>query len=106
MTEAGAIYDTPRERITFKGTVDACRQIRIAIAQARSQKKQQQLVAELLAVLAKDQVPERPERCEPRAVKRRPKPFALLNRPRRSFKELPHRSRYRKNHSRKNKRLN
>jgi hypothetical protein len=33
------------------------------------------------------------------AVKRRPKSYQLLNRPRHLMKELPHRSKYRKNRS-------
>ena len=59
---------------------------------------QRQLLADLLTVIADDPVPERPGRSEPRARKRRPKPYPLLNKPRRQFKEIPHRSRYRKNH--------
>jgi hypothetical protein len=100
MTEASAIHEVPLDRISFKGTVDAARQYSIAIAQARSKKKQRQLVCELLAVLAKDEVPARPGRREPRAVKRRPKPFPLLNRHRRCFKDIPHRNRYWKNNPR------
>ena len=94
--EASALHDVPLDRISFKGTVDASRQYSIAIAQVRSKNKQRQLVAALLRVLALDQVPDRPGRHEPRAVKRRPKPYPLLNRPRHQFKEIPHRSRYRK----------
>jgi len=69
----------------------------MAIAQARSQQKQKQLVAQLLEIIAQEQVPDRPSRREPRAVKRRPKSFQLLNRPRHSMRELQHLSRYRKN---------
>jgi hypothetical protein len=94
--EASALYDVPVDRISCKGTVDASRQFSLALAQARSQKKQRQLVAELLRVVARDQVPDRPGRREPRAVKRRPKPYPWLNRPRHQFQEIPHRSRYRK----------
>ena len=101
MTEASAIHDVPLDRISFKGTVDATRQYSIAIAQARSKKKQRELIGELLAVLAKDEVPARPGRREPRAMKRRPKPFPLLNQHRRRFKEISHRNRYWKNNPRK-----
>jgi hypothetical protein len=101
--EAGALYQVPLERISFKGTVDASRQFSLAIAQAPSQKKRQELVNRLLVSIASDQVPDRPGRCEPRAVKRRPKPFPLLNKPRRQFKEIPHRNRYWKNHPRKSR---
>jgi hypothetical protein len=100
MAEASAIYEVPLDRISFKGTVDATRQFSIAIVQARSKKKQRQLVNELLTVLARDQLPVRPGRREPRAVKRRPKPFPLLNQPRHRFKEIRHRNRYWKNNPR------
>ena len=105
MVEAGALNDVPMERLSFKGTVDSVRQFSVAIAQARSRKKQKQLIAQLLEIIARDQVPDRPGRCEPRAVKRRPKPFPLLNRPRAEFKDIPHRNRYWKNNPR-NKDLN
>jgi hypothetical protein len=86
----------PPERISFKGTVDAVDQYSVAISQTRSPKRQQQLVDDLLRVLAADLVPERPGRREPRAVKRRPKSFDLLNKPRHQFKDTPHRNRRRK----------
>ncbi len=97
MAQAGSLYDVPLERLSFKGTVDSVRQFSAALAQARSRKKQQQLIARLLEIIARDQVPDRPGRREPRAVKRRPKPYQLLNRPRHLMKELRHRSNYRKN---------
>ena len=59
------------DRMSFKGTVDASRQYSIAIAQARSKKKQRELIGELLRVIACDQMPDRPGRREPRAVKRK-----------------------------------
>ena len=96
MAQAGASNDVPIERLSFKGTVDCVRQFSVAIAQARSRKKQKQLIARLLEIIAQDQVPHRPGRREPRAVKRRPKPYQLLNRPRHQMRELQHRSRYRK----------
>jgi hypothetical protein len=96
MAEAAALHDQPLEQLSFKGSVDAVRQYCPLIAQARSAKKQRRLVKDLLRVLALDLVPERPGRQEPRAVKRRPKPYPLLNKPRRSFQEISHRSRYRK----------
>lgn len=97
MAEAAQIHDVAVDRLSFKGTVDSVRQFSAAIAQARSRKKKNRLVARLLEVIAADQVPERPGRREPRAVKRRPKPFQKLNRPRHLMKEMLHRSKYRKN---------
>jgi hypothetical protein len=96
MAQAGTLHTVALERLSFKGTVDAMRQFSAALAQARSKKKQHQLIARLLEVIARDQVPERPGRREPRAVKRRPKPYQLLIRPRHLMKELQHRSKYRK----------
>ena len=96
MVQAGASNDVTLDRMSFKGTVDSVRQFSLAIAQARSKKKQTQLIAELLEVIARDEVPDRPDRLEPRAVKRRPKPYQLLNRPRHAMKEIPHRNMYRK----------
>lgn len=101
MAEAGALYEVPLERLSFKGTVDSARQYSIAIAQARSQKQQRELVTDLLEVIAADPLPDRPGRSEPRAVKRRPKPYPLLNKHRRCFKEIPHRNRHWKNNPRK-----
>ncbi len=97
LAEAAGRHAVPVDRLSFKGTVDAVRQFAVVIAQARSCKKQNQLMARLLEIIAQDQVPERPGRREPRAVKRRPKPYQKLNRPRHVMKEMQHRSKYRKN---------
>jgi hypothetical protein len=96
MAEAAQTYDVEIQRLSFKGTVDSLRQFGPAIAQARSHRKKNQLLARLLELIAKDKVPERPGRREPRAVKRRPKPYQKLNRPRHQMKEMQHRSKYRK----------
>jgi len=51
MAEAAANYDVPMERLSFKGTVDSVRQFSVAIAQARSRKKQKQLIAQLQEIV-------------------------------------------------------
>jgi hypothetical protein len=91
MVQAGAINHVTLDRLSFKGSVDSVRQFSLAIAQARSKKKQNHLLLELLEVIARDEVPDRPERLEPRAVKRRPKTYQLLNRPRHLMRAIPHR---------------
>jgi Transposase DDE domain len=106
MAEAVAQYSGDLERLSFKGTVDALRQYSAAIAQARNRKMRRQLWDDLLLNLVRDLVPRRPNRPEPRAVKRRPKPYPLLNRPRRQFVEISHRSRYWKGRPRKYRDLN
>ncbi|MCW5553880.1 MAG: IS4 family transposase [Verrucomicrobiae bacterium] len=92
LAEAAQVYEAELERLSFKGAVDALRQYSAVIAQARTHRLKRKLWADLLRTLARDRVPLRPGRTEPRAVKRRPKPFPLLNRPRRQFVELPHRN--------------
>lgn len=100
MAQASGRHQTDIGSLSFKGTVDALRQFACAIAQAPSRKSQKQLFDRLLQVIARDQLPERSGRHEPRALKRRPKPYPLLNRPRNLFKEIPHRNRYWKNKAR------
>jgi hypothetical protein len=106
MAEAISCFDGQLERLSFKGTVDAFRQYSVAITQARSKKMRSQLWEDLLLNLVRDLVPHRPGRYEPRAVKRRPKPFALLNKPRRQYKEVCHRSKYSKSRPRNFRALN
>ena len=103
MAEASQRHEVGMGWLSFKGTVDSVRQFAAAIAQARSRKTQKRLLEKLLEVIARDRLPERFGRSEPRAVKRRPKPYPLLNRPRHSFKEVPHRNRYWKNNPRKSR---
>jgi hypothetical protein len=94
--EAAALHDTALDRISFRGTVDATAEYSLVLAQARSQKRRRELVADLLWVIAADPVPQRPGRREPRALKRRLKCYPLLNRPRHCYRETPHRNKYRK----------
>jgi hypothetical protein len=106
MAEAARHHDAVLERLSFKGTLDALRQFSAFEAQARSQRLKRKLWLDLLRIVANDPVPLRPGRSEPRAVKRRPKPFPLLNRPRRHFVELPHRNNRWHGGPRKYQRLN
>jgi len=80
MLEAGISHGVPVERLSFKGTIDAL-QAWADHALSRSRFRRQARLL-LLARIASDLVPFRPGRSEPRAKKRRPKCFNLLNRPR------------------------
>jgi len=91
IAESATAYQVPRARISFKGAVDAARSFHQAMRMARSIGKARQLHHRLLEILALDLVPLRPGRWEPRAVKRRPKPYQRLTKPRHRFKELAHR---------------
>jgi len=106
IAEAVARYAVDVERVSFKGSVDALRQYREAIGKARNRKMRRQLWEDLLLNLARDLVRLRPNRLEPRAVKRRPKPYPLLNQPRRRFKEISHRNRHWKGRPRNYRSLN
>jgi len=97
MLRAGSIHHVPVGRISFKGTLDTLRHwVDVIHASRRQPKKQAQLATQMLAVIAADPLPLRPGRSEPRATKRRPKNYQLLNKPRRLMGNLPHRNRRRK----------
>ncbi len=106
IAEAVARYSVELQRVSFKGSLDALRQYSDAIGKARNQKMRRQLWADLLLNLARDLVRHRPNRTEHRAVKRRPKPYPLLNQPRCRFVEISHRSRYWKGRPRNYRGLN
>ena len=106
IAQAVARYSMDLERVSFKGSVDALRQYSNALLQGRHRKMRRQLWEDLLLNLVRDLVRYRPKRTEPRAVKRRPKPYPLLNQPRRKFVEISHRSRYWKGRTRNYRSLN
>ena len=76
-------YQVSVQRLSFKGTVDALRQWREVFENAKSQARTTCKLRRLFyQSIAKDLLPDRPDRSEPRAVKRRPKNFRLLTKPR------------------------
>lgn len=83
-------------RPSFKGTLDRLNQWLPILQSAASATIRKRLVEDLMELIGDDQVPHRPYRREPRAIKRRPKPYQLLNRPRLQMIEIQHRSRYKK----------
>jgi len=90
MAEAAVTHALPRQRISFKGTIDALRSFTPLMLRATSKPSRTRLHSRLLEILAADALPVRPGRCEPRAVKKRPKNYPLLTKHRRIFKELTH----------------
>jgi hypothetical protein len=73
MAQAAKVGDADLERLSFKGTLDALRQWTVALVQVRGPHRQAQknrLWRQLLATLGTDLVPLRPDRQEPRAVKK------------------------------------
>jgi hypothetical protein len=94
MLEAARRHHVSLERVSFAGSLAAARRYGEALLQTRSQRQRRRLTEEMFAVLASDLVPDRPGRREPRAVKRRPKPYPLLMAHRHRWLEIPHQDRY------------
>ncbi|HNQ90934.1 MAG TPA: hypothetical protein PKM73_20150 [Verrucomicrobiota bacterium] len=94
MLEAARRDRVPPDRLSFAGTLAACRCCGQALLQTRSESKRRQLLAQLFLTIASDLVPHRPGRREPRAVKRRPKPYPRLTCHRHRFREIQHQNRY------------
>jgi hypothetical protein len=96
MQQAAQTHDVELGRISFKGTLDAVRHFADAFHCARGKpSRQRQLCEQLLGILAKDMLPWRPDRHEPRVRKRRPKQYQLLNQPRCLMRAIPHKNRHR-----------
>jgi len=96
MYEAAEETGTDPDRISFKGTLQALRQWEPHLNHARiSKRKRAQVVSRLYEAIAEEEVPLRPDRSEPRCVKRRLKPYQLLSKARHLMKETKHRDKYR-----------
>jgi hypothetical protein len=81
MSQAAHTHGVDVGRISFKGTADAMRQWAVKMSEA-SPEDLPRLHQRLLSMIARDLVPLRPDRREPRATKRRPKYYARLIAPR------------------------
>lgn len=81
MAEACVQHDAIPNQVSFKGAVQLLNKFMphfISSNEARNK----MMYAELLRKIVKNTIGNRPGRIEPRAVKKRPKPFDTLNRPR------------------------
>jgi hypothetical protein len=87
MGEAAFTCEVRLERLSFKGTLDTARQYGQGMARipASYRRRRRRMYAQMLAVIAGDPVPERPDRFEPRCQKRRPKRFPFMTHPRRKL---------------------
>jgi len=94
MQKAAIDHGVDLSRISFKGTVDTLRHWSASLEALRGHpNKQKALLSAMLEIIAKDLVPLRPGREEPRARKRRPKNYHLLTKSRRKMKIHGHRNR-------------
>jgi hypothetical protein len=80
-------------RLSFAGAIAAVRQWAPALARLAEAERTDAFDA-LLNCIARDVLPFRPNRVEPRAIKRRPKNYQRLTAPRHAFTPAPHRSKY------------
>jgi len=93
MLEAARQRNCPVTTLSFKGTLSTLRSwAPLFLFGSRSTRAA--LWRSLIDVIGRDPLPWRPNRIEPRARKRRPKNYQLLNKPRHQFKEILHRNRY------------
>lgn len=98
MRDTATAYAVHLERLSLKGSIATIRQWAPTLAQADSEQAAD-LYRQMLRYIAADPVPLRPNRIEPRARKRRPKNYPLLNQPRHDYVEIRHRNRYTKSKS-------
>ena len=78
MAQAALLADLLPRQLSFKHTL----QLWIAWRQSVSGSYDDSKLSVLFILIAQQQVGKRPRRIEPRAIKRRPKPFPLLTKPR------------------------
>lgn len=94
MWESSRQTGTALDRVSFKGTLDTFRQWHPGIAAATVVEVRSRRLWAMLQMCGSDAVPERPGRSEPRAIKKRPKPFPRLTRPRDEMRGDPLKKRH------------
>ena len=81
MEQASSLIDYDRARLSLQGARQHFNQT-LALLATTTKTVRQRLYTHLLQDIAADQLPQRPNRHEPRVVKRRPKPFPRMRQPR------------------------
>ena len=94
--EAARAAGTRVRLMSFKGALDT---VMAMTTRYRGRQKQPRKIAEIwkemIQVISEKMITLRPGRSEPRAVKRRPKSFSYMTRPRSEYREIPHRGKLR-----------
>jgi hypothetical protein len=96
MLEAAEQHAKDPLRLSLAGAIATIRQWSPMFSSLRSTRQRRAALQRFFSCIADDVLPWRPDRVEPRARKRRPKNYQLLNKPRRQFREIHHRDRYAK----------
>jgi hypothetical protein len=81
MWEAGTLCQVDHLRLSIQGTRQHLNNF-IPLLAFASNRKRTHLYQALLQIIAHKLVPQRPQRCEPRVQKRRPKAYPLMSKPR------------------------
>ena len=95
MQRAAGREEMPVWHLSFKGVLD------LVVASQESSRvhaghpqTRAAALSQWLGICATKLIDQRPQRREPRAVKRRPKTYPLLTSPRHLYNEITHRNRY------------
>jgi len=89
MWQAARVHGRDLHRLSFVGTLHRLRAVLPLLLARRGQRLAVALLECLLDWIATDLVPCRPDRVEPRRVKRRPKQYSRLNKPRQWYHHHP-----------------
>ena len=93
MQKAALTHKADIQRLSFKGCLDTVRQFASALHGAENKPRTlAAMIDEMLFTIARDLLPIRPNRSEPRVRKRRPKNYRLLTKIRHEMGPLPHRN--------------
>lgn len=87
MAQAAEEYQIKPWTISFKGTLQTLKAFALPLLTS-AKSKLPEVIEELLLAIARHRVGNRPGRLEPRALKRRPKPYDLLTKPREQARKL------------------
>lgn len=88
MAQAATKHDLLPRTISFEGSLQFLGEFQrlVDYQECRGSVRRMMLYTELLGSIATQHVGDRPNRFEPRLLKRRPKHFAFLRKPRREIK--------------------
>jgi hypothetical protein len=87
MAQAAQTYQVEPCSISFKATLQTVKAFALPLLTC-TKSNLPEVIDELLLAVARHGVGNRPDRVEPRALKRRPKPYDLLNKPRDQARKL------------------
>ena len=90
MLESAEWSKTKVRRVSFKASIQALRQWEPHLIQ-QTETNKWELLPQLYQLISQKIVPDRPGRREPRAIKRRPKNYQRMTKPRHLMEETPHR---------------